>query len=64
MALNIISSTKRADGKSDVVFEMDGKTEKWIGVLDGIATDASLLEDYVISIRESNIDIPISEELL
>ena len=57
MALKIISSTKRADGKFNIIFEMDGTTEQWIGVLDGIATDASQLEDYIIQKRKENADI-------
>ena len=36
---------------------MDGTTEQWIGVLDGIATDASQLEDYIIQKRKENADI-------
>jgi hypothetical protein len=58
MSLKILSSTPRQDGTVDVMFDLDGNTEQWIGVLDGIAQDAGLLEDYVRTTRAEQPELP------
>jgi hypothetical protein len=58
MTLKILSSTPRQDGTVDVLFELDGDTEQWIGVPDGIAQDAGLLEDYVLTTRAEQPTLP------
>jgi hypothetical protein len=58
MSLKILSSTPRQDGTVDVVFELDGNTEQWIGVPYEIAKKPIYLEAFVMESRLVQPEIP------
>ena len=58
MSLKILETTPRSDGTVDVLFELDGHTERWIGVPVEIAQVPVYLEAYVVESRLAQPEIP------
>jgi hypothetical protein len=58
MSIKILESAPRADGTVDVLFELDGNTERWIGVPVEIASVPIYLEAYVMESRMAQPTMP------